>query len=767
MSIRKFIRFVLRNSKLIIVLTILVTVFMGWKAADIGIDTDVNNLTPRQNDRIDKIRTELGIEKEITNFVFISIYGNDLYNLKVLQEFQNTIDAILDIPEIIVALSPFNFISFDAEGRRIIPATVSPTGRAPLNLEELEIFEKRVRSNSLSRNLVVSDNGRILTAAFISRTVVDSASFMISFDAAIKPLKEVVRVYHTGEIPFQERVAFYLLRDFSRLMILALITMLTIFWLSFRSLRAVILPVMVTVVGTIWTLGVMSMIGFKITVLTVIVPALVLTIGSSYTIHILNEYYRIEKSGETEKMQWLTDAVEHVIRTVIIAALTTMISFLSLLTTTIRPLREFGLSISLGIFFCAILALSFLPSVFYILKTPPAIHRKRIKDGPIISIVTRFGQWASRYRYILLASFILLFVFFLSGYPHILHQSDYFSYFPSDDPLIIGSQFINEHSGGSQTFNITLTAANGEKNFFLNPKILSLTDRFETVLSEHPSVTSKRSFIGILKAMNEAVNGEETVPESRGLILLLYRYFSMIPRDKIIFGQDSSIINDDASQITVYLKLAETDTYSMINENDVRKFQDFVNDESAVYFDDSVEINVWGNTLLIMESSRTIKRDQLRSTLISITLGMIVTWIFFRSFVFSLIALVPLLSGIFFYFITLYLTRIPLDLTTILVTNVTVGVGLDDAVHFILQYRKQRLLQPYDSALSSSLHITGRPIVLTTFSLVAGLLVLCFASFKPVVFFGFLIAGTLFSTMTGTVIFIPAAITFYERIRNR
>ena len=105
-------------------------------------------------------------------------------------------------------------------------------------------------------------------------------------------------------------------------------------------------------------------------------------------------------------------------------------------------------------------------------------------------------------------------------------------------------------------------------------------------------------------------------------------------------------------------------------------------------------------------------------------------------------------------------------MTTILVTNVTVGVGLDDAVHFILQYRKQRMLQPCRLALSSSLRITGRPIVLTTLSLVAGLLMLCFAGFKPVVFFGFLIAGTLFSTMVGTIIFIPAAIIFHENFRE-
>ncbi|RLW68692.1 MAG: hypothetical protein B6D68_03155 [spirochete symbiont of Stewartia floridana] len=310
-----------------------------------------------------------------------------------------------------------------------------------------------------------------------------------------------------------------------------------------------------------------------------------------------------------------------------------------------------------------------------------------------------------------------------------------------------------------------MTAKNKQKDYFLSPEILLKVDQFETVLDTHPSITNKLSFNGILRAMNKSVNGTEAIPKSRGLILLLYRYFRIIPEDKVAFGQESVIINKDASRITIYLKLADTETFSMINEDGMREFLDFVNKEIQASFGESVETVLWGNTLLVLDSSRLIKEDQLRSTLISIILGLIIIWLFFHSFIYSFMALIPLLSGIFFYFITLYIFKIPLDMTTILVTNVTVGVGLDDAVHFLLQYRKQRAQEPYEQALLSTLSFTGRPIVLTTLSLVSGLLVLCFASFRPVIFFGFLIAGTLFSAMIGTVVFIPSAITFYEKFR--
>ena len=769
MDINRLIRSMLRHSPAIIIFTLLVTVFMGYKALRVNIDTNVNTLMPRRNHRISLIREEIGVESEMSNYFFLTISGKDLYDLEILGTFQNTIDRILEMPEFEGVLSPFNFIFFGAEGTRIVPSSLSVSGRAPATPEELAEFEARIKEQSLSKNFVVADDGRILTAVFLTgRIEEDTADVMRRFQAAVTPLEEKVRVHYSGGIPFQDRIAFHLGKDFSTLLILSVTAMLIIFWLSFRTVRAVILPTVVVVIGTIWTIGFMSMVGFEITVVSVIIPALILTLGSSYTIHILSEYYRNTRAEGAEKCQWLADSVEHVIRTVVVAALTTMISFLSLLTTTLAPLQEFGLAIGLGIFFCAVLALFFLPATFALLPTPKSRrHRERMRRGLLSRMAAALGGWSGKHPFLIAGLFVALFAGFLLVYPHIKHQSDYFSYFPSDDRIIKDTQFINEHTGGSQTFNITLSAPEGEEGFFLDPKVLQSVDEFETLLDAHPSVTNKLSFLGILKAMNGAVTGEETVPESRGLILLLNRYFRMIPTGRFVLGQDSSIMSEDGSSLTIYLKMTEAETYQVMNEDDLKAFLDYVEEGLEKTVGASMDSYLWGNTMLLLDSSRTIKRDQLRSTVLSMILGMVISAVFFKSFAYSVIALIPLLSGIFWYFLTLFVSGIPLDMTTIIVTNVTVGVGLDDAVHFILQYRMQRCRQPYRPALSWSLRITGRAIVLTTLSMVAGLMVLCFGSFKPVVYLGYLVAGTLFSTMVGTVVFIPAAITLLERAAGR
>ena len=761
----RYIQAILKHSKLIIAIFIIITIVMIFQVSKIGTDTDVNTLMLSQNARLDKIRNELGVDKEVVQYVFISIRRDRIANMQELQAFQETIDAISKIPGIITGFNPFNFLYFESQNRRIIPTTISPTGRAPQNSEELAIFEQRIKANSLSENLISAESGSILTAVFICNKVKDIDVFMEQFHAAMEPIQEISTVYYTGEIPFQSRVAYYLNKDFSSLLILALVVMLAIFWLSFRSRRAVCLPVIVVGTGVIWTLGLMSLLDFKITVITVIIPSMLLAIGSSYTIHILSEYYRSARDPDMSKIEWLANAVEHVLSTIIVSALTTIICFLSLLTTTVRPLREFGLSIGMGILFSALLALFFLPSIFYLMKLPKPKNHQQLKNSFLTGIVVRTGMGTMKHKRKAALGVAVLIGLFILSYPRIIHKSDYFSYFPTDDPLITGSRFINQHSGGSQTLNITLTAPENKKGYFLDIEILKKIEHFELIVGSHPSVTNKLSFNSILRSMNKAATGQDIIPESRGIIQLLFRYFRMIPREKVSFGQDSSIINDDANQITIYLKLAESGTYSMINEEDMQQILEFVNKEVLANFSglDAPEATLWGNTLLVLDSSRTIKRDQFRSTLISILLGMTVTWICFRSFAYSLIALIPLSIGIFFYYISLYLFRIPLDMTTILVTNLTVGVGLDDAVHFILQYQRLRRRHNCSEAISKTLSITGRAIVLTTISLTAGLLVLCFGSFRPVMYFGLLVAGSLFSTMVGTITLLPAVLTVLDR----
>ena len=130
-------------------------------------------------------------------------------------------------------------------------------------------------------------------------------------------------------------------------------------------------------------------------------------------------------------------------------------------------------------------------------------------------------------------------------------------------------------------------------------------------------------------------------------------------------------------------------------------------------------------------------------------------------------SLFPLVTGVMINFVAMAVFNIPLDMTTIMVSSVAIGVGVDNSLHLLIQYRRQRKLYPHDTALIHTLTITGRPILLTTASIVGGVLVLAFASFRPILYFGVLVSLTLFATAVGSLVVLPVVLSLYQRLLGR
>ena len=140
---------------------------------------------------------------------------------------------------------------------------------------------------------------------------------------------------------------------------------------------------------------------------------------------------------------------------------------------------------------------------------------------------------------------------------------------------------------------------------------------------------------------------------------------------------------------------------------------------------------------------------------------MVITAVGFRSLLYGLYAVIPLLTGIMINVVFLYITGIPLDALTIMVSSIAIGVGVDDAIHFLIQFRKQwaKGNQDIRTAITKTMNITGRPIVLTTLAIDGGMIILGFGMFKPIVYFGLMVIITLSAACLGTVLVLPAVLS--------
>ena len=160
-----------------------------------------------------------------------------------------------------------------------------------------------------------------------------------------------------------------------------------------------------------------------------------------------------------------------------------------------------------------------------------------------------------------------------------------------------------------------------------------------------------------------------------------------------------------------------------------------------------------------------LRRNLAKAMLLSVVFVLGIATAAFRSLRFGLLTIVPLVTGVMLNFVLMGLVGIPLDMTTIMVSSVAVGVGVDDAIHFLLHYRGSLGKSGYDGpkALAETLVVTGRPILLTTISIVAGLLVLTLSGFRPIVYFGVLVVFTLSATCASTLIVLPAFLSLSRK----
>lgn len=758
-----------RHAILVLVFTAIITLVLGVFALRIAMDSNIQNLVP-EDDEVTEILKQHGFENGTYRMIILAIEkrNKDVFDLEGLQLFEEVIKQIETLEGIGESISPFNSMSFQKDGTRLVVSTAGIDGKAPQNQAELEEFKKTFTADPTLIGIVRSEDSSIISALFYCEEIEDPQLFMQNFTPIIEPLKEHFSVYASGDYVFTARTEEYMTKDLSILLALSSVCILIFFYLGFRSLRAVVLPFISVILGTIWSLGLMVVFGIKLTIIGIMMPPLVITLGTSYSIHLLNEYYR-SMPGKLNDDRWIVLGVRRIAGTILMAALTTATGFLSLLTTSLSQTREFGIASAFGIVSCAVLSLFFLPAVLQLLPAPKKRYAALVRNGLLTQFMGGLADKIYSWRFYVLAILACTTVVFLIMNPKMTHQSDYLNYFPKEEPIVKDLMYLTENLGSFQPVNITLKAPDNQKDYFLQEDVLRKVSELEERLLTNPSVQRIRSYASYLKSMNYIMNGESALPESRGLSMVVSRLFKVFDQ-QTTDAMAKTLINQDYSEITINCMVRNPKTGLLVNDQAFLDLYTFIEGSIEESLPPEIDKDIWCNALIFLNLSKIMNQDQLWSVLISMMCIFIITLGIFRVLRYSLIILVPLAFGLMMNTIFMVAFGIPRDMITLMVSSVAIGVGVDDAIHFMLQYIKQRKRQKYNIrlALIATLRVTGRPILLTTVSIFAGMMVLTAASFQGIAVFGLLVSVVLVSTMLGTLVFIPALLAvFGKRKDNR
>ncbi len=757
--IRRLLHFSCRHSILIFIATALISVFFSFFAVQLEVDPNVESLIP-ESAEIKQLMARNRKEGISGEYLVLAVQRDDPFQIEALSALYKVLSSLEELPELKKGITPFNLMTFTKKGSRLSVVPAAPAQKAPATQEELELFKKRILNTPYARNLVVSGDGTVLNSIFPAASMDDFSALMERIEGIVSDLHDHYEYYLSGSIPFVHKTGQYLSRDLTRLFVFTALVILVFYFFGFRTIRGVVLPFAVVVLGTLWSLGFMSLLGFSLTIVNIITPPLVLTLGSSYSIHILNQYYR-SGVGDWQDRYWVVGVVENVNKTILIAAATTIVGFLSLLATSIRQTREFALSAGFGIVSCALLSLFFFPALLTWLKPPKVEQIRRVSSGFVSRLMNVLSDFVARRRPFIIAALVIVAAAFGFSLTRINANTDTIGYFPQRDKVVQDMYFLTSKLGGFDEINLTLTAPDNRKGYFLQPQILQEVSDLEKELRSLPDISYSVSFASYLRFLNKVMTGADEIPQTRGPALLLSRYMKVLAAGQAENNEVTNLSNEEFSQMTLSFRIFNSSTKKFIDEEGLRNLLGEMKEVIDSSLPEEIMPEIWGMSMQYLTLSDLLRQNLAKSMLLSVFLVLGIASLTFRSLRFGFLTIIPLVSGVMLSFILMWIFGIPLDMTTIMVSAVAIGVGVDDAIHFLLYYRRsiERHSGNRELAVRETLAVTGRPILLTTLSIDFGLLVLALASFRPIVYFGILIVFTLSAACASTLVVLPALLS--------
>ncbi|PKL36066.1 MAG: hypothetical protein CVV44_17755 [Spirochaetae bacterium HGW-Spirochaetae-1] len=710
---------------------------------------------------------------DIKDYKILLESWEDIYLLKSVKLLQEAVDpiSITDINGEHDELKAVTLIPKDKEGKRIIPSTPA----------DFAAYKKRLLRNPAFKSNFYSmdDKGEIraLAMSMMLRRQRNYDAFTeygwAMFNKHNNP-HSPVKVLLQGSLVFNKVINEYNEKDMGKYLPIAAVIMLIVFYLNFKSIRGMALPILSVFMGSVWTMGILGFLGIKMTILTAIIPPLLMAIGSAYAIHVLNQYYiDLDMIRNEGRKNGLMKAMLHILNTVLLTGLATFVSFLTLTTNTVRVLVDFGIGIALGTVLIIVISIVVLPAALAVLPIPRAKKGDNVMgtDAPYNLMVKRMVDFMAHlstdhYKGVVIVVLISI-VVSVFGIMRLKTETSATTYFKPDSYIRKSLARTNELFEGSYVFNIVFSP--GEGKDVIDAEFLKYIDGVQKWLSRKENrdnyyIRLSTGFNDYIKRMNKAINNEKpefyTIPNDTMTIMDFMEIFS--GDDDNYDGRPDmfeSTLSKDYNKTVLYVRMGSPPGIELSTArtertlNHVKEYLDSIpNPKGYTHY-------IVGGPVNFVIIAKYINNGQIQGMITGILSIGIIMFLIFRSWQTGLSVLVPMVASIVWIFGFMGWAGIPFGMTEALISPIAIGIGIDDACHILNMLRKKGLEGiPIREAITQTHHETGLAIVYTSMANSLGSSVLIFSSFMPVFRSGLLICAVLVISTLSNLILFPSAI---------
>jgi predicted RND superfamily exporter protein len=737
-----------RHPRAVIVTVFAVTLALGLGLRN-GLDLEVSpyvfieEANPARAD-YEQVRKDFGDD----TYLVVAVGGTEIFSAESLGRLRSLHEALARVPGVqeIVSLASVPFARSEAGGasiERLIPDNLD-------SAERLNEARRVATTDRIFVGQVVSADARTAALTILLDPLLPTAAR----HGATEQIDELAHksgfpeVFLAGDPVSQWQSTRAMKRDLRLFLPLTLLLVAFLLWLSFGSVAGVIVPLMTIGLGLIWVLGTMSFMGAQFTILALMLPTLLLAIGCSYMIHVVNQVGIEEQLDPGASTRQIVErALRFIAVPVIVSALTIMAGFLSLTFSSLPAIRATAVYAALGAAITMVLSLTFVPACLIALDKPGRrVTAMRVgMTGPLRRLLERLGQFATRHQMGLYIITGLIVVASFFGMRRIAIDIDYFHFFkPSSGPSRAMAE-IDRRLGGVISFSLIV---DGDKpgSVETQPALQQIVEVQRIAEKEIAGVDRTLSVADFVRHLNRAFHGNnpafDSIPPPQALNELLADH------DPI-----KAFVTSDGRRARILVRSRVTGS-----RGTSRLVKDLEERARALLPD--FHVFATGTVVLMNRTSDAIARDQFQSITIALLTIYAMLALLFRSLRVGLTALVPNLVPILVFFGFMGWRGIALNVTTSLVASVVLGLAVDNAVQFIVRFRRvQQKTSDLREAIIESMCLSGRPIIYANIALAAAFAVFAMSNFDPVSSFGLLSAVTILGCLVEDLILLPSRLT--------
>jgi predicted RND superfamily exporter protein len=751
------------------------TLFMGYFAIQVKLSYEFTKAIPEDNPKFviyKEFLKKFGVDGTtmVVGFQTDSFFTTTVFNQ--VADLQKDIKTIPGVTEVVSVPSAYTIIK-DSASSKFIPHKVF---NAPYGSDSALAADKAIlESLPFYKNLMYnpSSHAYIMAISFIPDSINSGArsgiikNLQSKLDAFVA--KSNLKVHISGLPYIRTIIADRIKKEMLWFLIGSLLLSTITLFLFFRSISATLLSLSVVVMGVIWSFGTMVLLGQKITLLTALIPPLIVVIGIPNCIYFLNKYHTSYKESKNKQ-----EAIEQMVGRMGIVTLfcniTAAIGFFVFALTKSPLLKEFGWVSGLNIMALFLISLLFIPPVLTFLPPPTTKHVKYLENKFLERILIKIERWTFQHTKWVFAITSILVVVSIMGLMRIKKEAFIVDDLPKKDTLYTDLKWFEKEAGGVMPLEIVIDTK--KKNGLVRSiKPLEAIDELHQYLVAQPELGKPLGLLeGIKFAKQAFYDGDSnayTVPTGTEMAF-------MAPYLKTDSQKTTNSTGASPTQLlSKFIDSAKRETRVSVNMKDIGSaelplFLHKLDSATKIIFDTSkYKVEITGSSVTFLEGSNFIVRGLGESIFWAFLLIAICMIFLFRSFPILMCSLVPNIVPLLMTAGLMGWVGISLKPSTVLVFSVALGIAIDVTIRFLVNYKQElpRLSNNVHETLLQTIKHTGISIIYTSLVLVAGFVIFCFSDFGGTKALGWLTSLTLVVSTFTNLILLPALIKTFIKQR--